>query len=596
MAQVSSKQATGNVGLEVDSLPPEFEDFTVHDNHYGSQDDPVDVDDARPVSQAALEQTQQISPSGGIADKIDTFDDGMLLARPNLAFRAQEPGRDFNYGPATAISAANFTKSSHRPAPIQQYKDGAEESKPAQASQLIASSNKTSRSPPAENAEPVVEKRQGKNSSDGLVPLVQLKRPSSPQHITQHQVDDVTDALPKHREGAMVSTTSHPLQNLFTMASVPTSVRSHYHKHEIDKIKSLSNTSDHPPETRKQHSRQGSGRIMSLPFAEDGQDGGARPHEFAVEKKSVLGLRASRHAPSSNASSNREQSIPHPTLTRAPTKYTDISRHSKTIVVNHGHRPPSRSSNVSRRRAVPQKSHVSHISELPSELCDESVAPSPDARQNRLAIDHDFTSNMANVINKYTQHHKSAIDRQMAKYDKYIKRLKYERAQGKKELEKFASQIEAQAHTIQELQDREALMADQIRSHENESARAEARTQQLEGKYYTVKGVLNAAIEEQQQLYTKAKLQCENSIIEIRAMEKSHKSSMELVVEKAETARVQMLEKVKQTIAEANVEEQGRKFPYWAITDLATVLLMTGGSTETDQVRPPTVGAKDSRT
>ncbi|KAK0743336.1 hypothetical protein B0T18DRAFT_182357 [Schizothecium vesticola] len=164
---------------------------------------------------------------------------------------------------------------------------------------------------------------------------------------------------------------------------------------------------------------------------------------------------------------------------------------------------------------------------------------------------------MANVINKYTQHHKSAIDRQMAKYDKYIKRLKYERAQGKKEYEKCASQIEAQAHTIQELQDREALMADQIRSHENESAMAEARTQQIKDKYYMVKGVLNAAIEEQQHLYTKAKMQCESSIIEIRAMEKCHKSSIELAVEKAETARVQMLEKVKQVIAEANVEEQG---------------------------------------
>lgn len=582
--------------MEDHSLQPELEDFPVYDNHFDSQEAPVDVDvdDPRPISQGALEQQQQASPSGGIVDNVDTFDDGMLLARPNLSFRTQEPGRDFNYGPATAISAANFTKSSHRPAPIQQYKDGAELKKPAQKSQPIVPSNNTNRSPLAETAEPMVEKLQGKNS-DGFSPLVQLKKPFSSPHITQNQVDDAIDAPPEHRGDAVVSTTSLPLQDLFPMPPVPTSVRpraaeaptnhtsqfhdhpslARHHRHEINTTKSLSNTSDHPPETRKQHSRQGSGRIKSLPFAEEEQDcDNTRPHEFAVEKKTVPGLRDSRHAPSSVASSSRQKPILHTTHARGPIKSADISRHSKTIVVSHGHRPPSRSSNVSRRRVVPQKSHASHMPELPSELCSESVAPSPDVRQNTLAIDHDFTSNMANVINRYTQHHKSAIDRQMAKYEKYIKRLKYERAQGKKELEKCASQIAAQAQTIQELQDREALMADQIRSHEDESAATKARTQQIEEKYYMIKDFLNAAIEEQQYLYTKAKKQCENSVVEIRAMEESHKSSMEAAVKKAETARVKMLEKVKQVIADANMEEQGCKFSHWAIDNLATVLLM----------------------
>lgn len=581
--------------MEDDSLQPELEDFPVYDNHFDSQEDPVDANDPRPISQEALEQQQQPPPLGRISDKVDTFDDGMLLARPNLSFRTQEPGRDFNYGPATAISAANFTKSSHRVAPIQQYKDGAEVKKPVQKSQPIVPSNNTNRSPLAETAEPVVEKQQGKKS-DGPAPLAELKKPFSPPLITHHQVDDVIDATPKHRKDTMVSTTSHPIQDPFHVPSVPTSVRSRaaevsishprqfhdcpgpsrHYKQEINASKSLSSTSDHPQETRKQHSRQGSGRIMAPPFAEEEQDGygTSRPHEPEVEK-SVPGLRASRHAPSSVASSSRQKPIHHTTHARGPIKSADISRHSKTIVVNHGHRPPSRSSNVSRRRAVPPKSHVSHIPELPSELCSESVAPSPDARQNTLAIDHDFTSNMANVINKYTQHHKSAIDRQMAKYEKYIKRLKFEREQGKKELEKCASQIEAQAHTIQELQDREALMADHIKSHENESAAAEARTQKIEEKYHMIKGFLNSAIEEQQNLYSKAKKQCENSVVEIRAMEESHKSSMEAAVKKAETARVKMLEKVKQIIADANMEEQGCKFSHWVIGNLATVLLMT---------------------
>lgn len=594
MAQASPKQPPGNTGLADGNPPPELEDFLVYDNHYVSQEDPVDVDDPRPISPGALEQTQQPAPLSGIADKVDTFDDGMLLARPNFSFRTKEPGRDFNYGPATAISAANFTKSSYRVAPIQQYKDGAEAKKPAQKSQPIAPSSNTNRSPLAEPAEPMVENQQEKKG-DGPAPLVELKKPFSPPLITQHQVDDVIDAPSKHRKDAMVSTTSQPIQDLFPVPSVPPSVRSRavevpishhsqfydrpglsrHHKQEINASKSLSNTSDHLQETRKQHSRQGSGRIMALPFAEEEQDGygTSRPHEPEVEK-SIPGLRASRHAPSSVASSSRQKPMLH-THAKGPIKSADISRHSKTIVVNHGHRPPSRSSNVSRRRAVPPKSHASHIPELPSELCSESVAPSPDARQNTFAIDHDFTSNMANVINKYTQHHKSAIDRQMAKYEKYIKRLKFERAQGKRELEKCASQIEAQAHTIQELQDREALMADQIKSHENESAAAEARTQQIEEKYYMIKDFLNSAIEEQQYLYNKAKKQCENSVVEIRAMEESHKSSMEAAVKKAETARVKMLEKVKQIIADANMEEQGCKFSHWVIGNLAIVLLMT---------------------
>ncbi|KAK1831065.1 hypothetical protein QBC39DRAFT_408677, partial [Podospora conica] len=174
----------------------------------------------------------------------------------------------------------------------------------------------------------------------------------------------------------------------------------------------------------------------------------------------------------------------------------DISRHGKTIVAKHVPRPASRSSNVSRRRT----------------LGSEAFAPSPEARDNTLVIDQDFTSKMADAINKYTHNHKTAISRQLAKYERYIKRLKHERSQGKKELEKCASQIEAQARTIQELQDREASMEDQIKSHENESAMAESRTQQIEEKYYMVKGFLNAAIEEQQKLYGNCKKQLREQI------------------------------------------------------------------------------------
>ncbi|SPQ23200.1 d42d6844-add0-49bf-a980-3505cee3d2a5 [Thermothielavioides terrestris] len=161
---------------------------------------------------------------------------------------------------------------------------------------------------------------------------------------------------------------------------------------------------------------------------------------------------------------------------------------------------------------------------------------------------------MAEVINQFTQQQNAALEEQKAKYHKYIKRLKRELAEESDVIAQQTSQISTQTHEIKDLQALREEMAGQLRDLEAKLGASEDRARKLEEKYRPCKTHLNSAIQEQQDLYTRSKKHWEQSIEEMRAMEKSQNTDTEMTVRKAEAIRAQMMEKVRQAIAQNKTE------------------------------------------
>lgn len=174
--------------------------------------------------------------------------------------------------------------------------------------------------------------------------------------------------------------------------------------------------------------------------------------------------------------------------------------------------------------------------------------------QRRAKISHEFTTEIAGVINQFTQQQNAAIEEHKAKYHKYIKRLKRELADESEIITQQMSQISAQANTIEDLQ----KSKQQVESHLNDiKAKLEAsetRIRRLEEKYRSCKAHLNSAIQEQQDLYTRSRKQWGDVIEEVRRIEISRNVETETALRKTEAVREQMMEKVRQTIAQSKSE------------------------------------------
>ena len=180
-------------------------------------------------------------------------------------------------------------------------------------------------------------------------------------------------------------------------------------------------------------------------------------------------------------------------------------------------------------------------------------------RQRRANISHEFTNGLAGVINQFTHQQNAALEEQKAKYHKCIKRLKRELADESSVVAQQASQIDAQTNKIEVLQESKEQMTSQLEDIEAKLGASEDRARRLEEKYRACKNHLNSAIQEQQDLYTRSKNHWSEAIEQVRAMEKSQHTETEMVVRKAEVLREQMLEKVRETIAQNKVESLERK-------------------------------------
>lgn len=155
---------------------------------------------------------------------------------------------------------------------------------------------------------------------------------------------------------------------------------------------------------------------------------------------------------------------------------------------------------------------------------------------------------MAEIINQFTQQQNVALEEQKAQYQKYIKRLKRDLADGSSVVARQTTQISAQQKEIQSLQVSKKRMASQISDMEAKLRAAEDRDRRLAEKYHVCKNHLNSAIQEQQDLYTRSKKQWGETIEQMRAMEKSRIAEAEMAVQKAEVIREQMMEKVRQAV------------------------------------------------
>lgn len=183
-----------------------------------------------------------------------------------------------------------------------------------------------------------------------------------------------------------------------------------------------------------------------------------------------------------------------------------------------------------------------------------SLASSPMVRQRRVNISHEFTTGIAGVINQFTQQQNSALEEQRTKYHKYIRRLKSELevASGTTALQ--TSKLDAQTNEIKNLEASKEHMGNQLQNLESKLGASEDRARKLEEKYHSCKKHLNSAIQEQQDLYTRSKRQWGEVIDQVKAMEMSRNAETEMVVQKAEVIREQMIEKVRQIIAQNKTE------------------------------------------
>lgn len=165
------------------------------------------------------------------------------------------------------------------------------------------------------------------------------------------------------------------------------------------------------------------------------------------------------------------------------------------------------------------------------------------------------------MVNQFTQRQNAALGEQKAKYHNYIRQLKRDLAEGSGVIAQQIAQINTHAEETKDLHMARQQLVSQMKDLESKLGASEERAKRLEEKYHVCKTHLNSAIQEQQNLYTRSKTHWEETIEQVRAMEKSRTSEGEMAVRKAEVIREQMTEKVRQAIAQNKSEAMERKYP-----------------------------------
>lgn len=283
-------------------------------------------------------------------------------------------------------------------------------------------------------------------------------------------------------------------------------------------------------------------------------------HDHSWESEEVRGDGRNRRnsLPSTSSRNCAVQSTQNKMVNR-PLRDTAQGKHAK---LPRQTRPHSRSSNVSKRRFMPDASHrvARDVDRVENRSMSGSLASSPMLRQRRVNISHEFTTEMAEVINQFTYQQNATMEDQKAQYHRYIKRLKRELAEEAGVVERQRAQIEAQSKEIKDLQSSEEQLAGQLRDMEAKATASEDRVRKLEEKYQIYKAHLNSAIQEQQDLYNRSKKHWQETIEQIRATEKARNTETEMAIRKADAIREQMTERVRQTIAQNKSEASERKY------------------------------------
>lgn len=503
--------------------------------------------------------------------------DSLLLKKPSTA-RTYELGEGFKYGPATRISAANFSRMPPKPLRAIPFPEASaprsfmREQPSAQEPRTLSHRHESDFGITSANSElhsvQTVGLREGPRSGFWDCERVH-DRAQAPD---DHQDDAPTSAQkPTSSSISMSYVVDSFVQQTTTAEEPEPPVRALFsprgNESQIDRAPDEVENNDVfvRPTIPPEHIKQGKPHHVPLP-------GGAADMEYTdrtetEERPRARPSRSHRLAvpfPEEGDLLRRSQNIPAPhnaagvpeALCR-PMKESTLGNSSTTR--KHGTRAPSRASNVSKRRTPLQKRYrVSGASDVASATQSvSSYALTPDGRRRPSTVNFKFAESIAKEINGFIHEKNSELEEKLRDHALYIKRLKKERAAAETAISRYESQ---KAELDRQNQESHDSMAEHIRLLEAEVDATTKRVRKIEERYTACKDHLNSALEEQQQLYCRSKKQCEEAIQKMQEMEKSQSALVELTAQRTDEIREKMSEQVRQVVEQSKAETQACEY------------------------------------
>ncbi|KAH8897089.1 hypothetical protein GQ53DRAFT_887238, partial [Thozetella sp. PMI_491] len=169
-------------------------------------------------------------------------------------------------------------------------------------------------------------------------------------------------------------------------------------------------------------------------------------------------------------------------------------------------------------------------------------------------ITRKYSNSLAHSWNEFTVAMTSWAETELAKAEGRIAELDNGLKRKSQQVCEYANTLQARDRQIEELRKANDGLSTQLEQTASQLDQSSARVKSVEGKCLAYKKHLNAAIDEQQTLYSRSKEQCKKAIDEIRASEQRHRTSMEHTKKNAEAVREQMSHRLQQTIAQNKQE------------------------------------------
>jgi hypothetical protein len=534
-----------------------------------------------PLKPAKTTQRRQEGSPPPTQDALDYTDFGnILIEKPSFAFPSREPGGGYQYGPAAPITAANFTRLPRQIASFHPF-EGAQPSRRQQNGQGHSAITSTSHATgPSNEVSNTLRRPQVATMSPpkGSLASNDLEAPfnseintearhrrvrDQPVHISKPPFPEMSplEDMEPSRSGPWLHEVSKspaipvikpldaPLQdsrNHVSLAQEPDYSGTYSPKQTWDHVHPIAD-SNMSPAMESAEARRRSARSPNVP---------PYKHEMLAMDPSCTKRKSSDRRPLSG----RVVPLRHDNTQMAsrPQKYPE--REPRTVFERPLGRSTSRSSNVSKRRStfVTQSSPASDLAGEP-----RGDSPAPSVGQTRLTSK--FANDIASAFNGYTQRHKKEHDKKVQKMEEVLKRLRKERSEALTAAHEYKTQVESQKKRIEELETSKKSMEDQINTLKLEAVTTAERIARAEGKYHICKDHLNSAIEEQQELYSRSRKECDEVIQQLQQLEKAHAEQnalMEDVAKRVDATREDMLEKVRQVVAQSNEEIQECRCPW----------------------------------
>ena len=532
-----------------------------------------------PLKPAKTTQRRQEGSPPPTQDALDYTDfSNMLIEKPSFAFPSREPGGGYKYGPAAPITAANFTRLPRQIASFHPF-EGAQPSRRQQNGQGHSAITSTLHATePSNGVRNTLRRSQaaamspstGSLASNDLEPPLNSEINTEarhqrvrdrPIHISKPpfpEMSPVEDMEPSRSEPWLHEVSKSPAnpvikpldaplqdsQNHVSLTQEPDSgtyspKQTWDHVHAIADFNML-------PAMESAEARRRSARSPNVP---------PYRHDMLAMDPSCTKRKSSDRRPLSR----RVVPLRHDNAKMATRPQKDPEREPRTVFERPLGRPTSRSSNVSKRRStfVTQSSPA-------SDLAGEPRGDSPAHSIGQTRLTSKFANDIASAFNGYTQRHKKEHDKKVQKMEEALKRLRKERSEALTAAHEYKTQVESQKKRIEKLETSKKPMEDQINSLKLEAVTTAERIARAEEKYHTCKDHLNSAIEEQQELYSRSKRECDDAIQQIQQLERAHaeqNASMADVAKRVDATREDMLEKVGQVVAQSNEEIRECKCP-----------------------------------